>query len=189
MTELFVRIPDDRMGVLIGPEGITKKAIEKRSGAVLEVDTDDSSVTITSPETADPWMAMKARDVVLAIGRGFSPQRAFRLFTGETYLTILDMKETTGKRNKNAMHRIRSRLIGTAGRARERLEELSGCLVSVYGSTVALIGTTEQLERGTRAMVMLLRGSEHSTVFGFLEGARRREGAEEGTGEKTEEVL
>jgi ribosomal RNA assembly protein len=180
MTELFARIPEDRIGVVIGADGVTKKAIEERSGTSLKIDVDDYSVSITSPAKSDPWMAMKARDVVLAIGRGFSPERAFRLFKGETYLTILDMKDVTGKRNKAAMRRIRSRLIGTAGKARARIEQLSGCLVSVYGTHVALIGTAEQLERGTRAMTMLLRGSEHSTVFGFLEGARRRDIPDEG---------
>lgn len=173
MTRLFLRIPEERIAVLIGEKGITKKAIEQRSGARLDLDTDDASVAITAPETDDPWGALKAHDVVLAIGRGFSPQRAFRLFTGETYITVLDMKDVSGKRTKDAMHRIRARLIGSAGKARERLEELSGCSVSVYGKSVALIGNTEQLERGTRAMMMLLRGSEHSSVFGFLEGARR----------------
>jgi ribosomal RNA assembly protein len=175
MTELFARIPEDRIGVVIGENGGTKRAIEERSGTKLTVDVNDYSVSISSPQDADPWMAMKARDVVLAIGRGFSPERAFRLFKGENYLTILDMKNVTGKRNKAAMRRIRSRIIGTAGKARSRVEELSGCSVSVYGTHVALIGTAEQLEKGTRAMTMLLRGSEHSTVFGFLEGARRRE--------------
>ncbi len=173
MTRLFVRIPEERIAVVIGAEGGTRKAIEERSGAKLQVDPDDSSVEITSPETADPWGAMKAHDVVVAIGRGFSPQRAFRLFTGENYLTVLDMKEVSGKRTKEAMRRIRSRLIGTSGRARERLEELSGCFVSIAGYHVALIGSVDELERGTRAMTLLLRGSEHSTVFGFLESARR----------------
>jgi ribosomal RNA assembly protein len=175
MTRLFIRIPEERLAVLIGEKGSVKKSIEERANARLDIDVDDSSVTITAPETEDPWGAMKAFDVVLAIGRGFSPQRAFRLFTGESYITVLDLKGVSGKRTKDAMHRIRSRLIGTAGKARTRLEELSGCSVSVYGSHVALIGATDELERGTRAMMMLLRGSEHSTVFGFLEGARKSE--------------
>lgn len=174
MTEAFVRIPEERLAVLIGTKGEVKRAIEERSGARLDIDPEDNAVRVSSPPTADPWGALKARDVVLAIGRGFSPDRAFRLFRGEQYVTVLDMKEISGKRTKDAMRRIRARLIGERGRARERVEDLSGCSVSIYGSSVALIGTAEQLERGVRGIRLLLRGSEHSAVFSYLERARER---------------
>jgi len=91
-----------------------------------------------------------------------------RLLQDDTYLGIIDIKQVTGKQSKSSMWRIRSRLIGTAGRARSRLEELSGCSVSVYGSTVALIGKEPELDRATQAVELLLRGSEHSTVFHLL---------------------
>ena len=174
MTEVFVRIPEERIAVLIGTGGAVKKAIEEKSGAHLDIDRDDNSVLVTAPPDVDPWGALKARDVVLAVGRGFSPERAFRLFRGEMYLEILDMKEISGKRTKEAMRRLRARLIGERGRARERVEELSGCLVSVYGSAVALIGSAEQLDRGVRGVKLLIRGSEHGTVFSYLERARQR---------------
>lgn len=174
MTEIFVRIPEERIAVLIGTAGAVKKAVELKSGSHLVVDRDDNSVLVTSPPESDPWGAMKARDVVLAIGRGFSPERAFRLFGGEHYLSILDMKEISGKRTKDALRRLRARLIGEHGRARERLEELSGCSVSIYGSSVALIGTAEQLDRGVRGIKLLLRGSEHGAVYSYLERARQR---------------
>ena len=44
--------------------------------------------------------------------------------------------------------------------------------MSVYGSTVALIGSERQLDRATHAVELLLRGSEHSTIFHML--ARQR---------------
>lgn len=174
MAEMFVRIPEERVAVLIGIGGATKKTIEEKSGAKLEIEAESGAVTVSAPDEKDPWGVMKARDVVVAVGRGFSPERAFRLFRGETYFAVLNVREVSGKRDKNAVRRIRSRLIGEHGKARERLEELSGCSISVYGYHVALIGSAEELERGTRALTMLLRGSEHSTVFGFLSGERER---------------
>jgi len=175
---LYARIPEDRIGVLIGPGGRTKREIASRVRAEIDVDAEDGEVRISSPDT-DPDGAMRARDIVLAIGRGFSPERAFRLLKENTFLGILDIKFTTGKREKAALRRIRARVIGTHGRARTRIEELSGCSVSVYGSTVALIGEEEQLERGTRAIEMLLRGSEHSTVFHLLARLRKEAAAAE----------
>ncbi len=121
---------------------------------------------------------MKARDIVLAIGRGFSPARAARLLRDDTYLGVIDIKQITGKRGKASLWRIRSRLIGERGHARTRIEDLSGASVSVFGSTVAVIGQEKQLENATRAVEMLLRGSEHSVVFHLLARMRRNQAAE-----------
>jgi ribosomal RNA assembly protein len=178
MPVLYARIPEDRVGALIGPGGRTKKEIAARTHTEVEVDAAEGEVRVSAPDT-DPMGALRARDIVLAIGRGFSPERAMRLLKENTFLGILDIKFTTGKREKAVLRRIRSRVIGTHGRARTRIEELSGCSISVYGSTVALIGEEEQLERGTRAVELLLRGSEHSTVFHLLARLRKEAAAAE----------
>jgi ribosomal RNA assembly protein len=175
---LTTRIPDDRIGVVIGPGGSIRREIARRTQAEVEVDADDGEIRVASPDT-DPGAALRARDIVLAIGRGFSPERAWRLLKDGTGLLVLDIKVATGHREKAALRRIRARVIGTRGRARARLEELSGCSVSVYGSTVALIGDDDQLERGERAIRLLLRGSEHSTVFHLLARLRRDAAAAE----------
>jgi ribosomal RNA assembly protein len=178
MPVLFARIPDDRIGVLIGPGGRTKRQIAAETEAAIDIDTEEGEVEISSSD-AEPMRAMKARDIVVAIGRGFSPERAMRLLKDNAYLVVLDIKFTTGKREKAALRRIRARAIGAHGRARSRIEELSGCSMSVYGSTIALIGDEEQLDRATHAVELLLKGSEHSTVFHYLVHARREAAVEE----------
>ena len=174
MAVLFLRIPEDRIGVLIGPGGHTKLDLERATHATIEVDNESGEIRVSSPDADDPLGVLKARDMVLAIGRGFSPERARRLLREDTYLGIVDIKRITGRR-KTALWRVRSRLIGEGGKARSRIEELSGCSMSVYGSTVALIGQEGQLEHATRAVEMLLRGSEHAVVFHLL--ARLRDDA------------
>jgi ribosomal RNA assembly protein len=180
MPTLYARIPEDRVGVVIGPGGRTKRSIANSTATEVDVDADEGEVRLVSPDT-DPMGAIKARDIVLAIGRGFSPERAMRLLKENTFLGVLDIKLTTGHREKAALRRIRSRLIGTHGRARSRIEELSGCSVSVYGSTVAMIGEEEQLERATRAVELLMKGSEHSTVFHLLARLKQDDALREAT--------
>ncbi len=172
MPVLYARIPEDRVAVVIGTGGATRRGIARATGADVQVDAEEGEVRVSAPDD-QPEAAMRARDIVLAIGRGFSPERAQRLLKDDTYLQVLDIKFTTGHRDKAGLRRIRSRVIGRAGRARARIEELSGCSVSVYGSTVALIGKDDQLDRGVRAVEMLLKGSEHSTVFHLLASLRR----------------
>lgn len=181
MPTLYVRVPEDRVGVLIGAGGRTRREIAERTSTVVHVDAVDGEVRITGPDS-EPMRTLQARDIVVAIGRGFSPERAKRLLKDDTYLGILDIKVTTGKKEKAALRRIRSRVIGSRGEARARIEQLSGCSVSVYGATVALIGQEDQLERATRAVELLLRGSEHSTVFHMLARLRRNAAVEEAMG-------
>jgi ribosomal RNA assembly protein len=180
MPVVFARIPEDRVGALIGPGGRTKRTIAEATKTDVVVDAGEGEVTVSGSET-DPVAVLKARDIVLAIGRGFSPERAMRLLQEDTFLGVIDIKLTTGHREKAALRRIRARVIGSAGRARSRIEELSGCSMSVYGSTVALIGKEDQLDRASRAVELLLRGSEHSTVFHLLARLRRDAAVEEAT--------
>ncbi len=172
MAVLFVRVPEDRIGALIGPGGVTRRTIEEQTGTTLTIEGEEG-VRIACPDDGDPIGLLKGREIVTAIGRGFAPARALRLLKDDTYLEVINIKQSTGKRTKSALWRIRSRVIGIHGRARQRIEELSGCAMSVQGSTVALIGDAKQLERGGRAVKLLLRGSEHSTIFRLLAHERR----------------
>src|SRR5437870_929578 len=71
-----------------------------------------------------------------------------------------------------SLEQIRARRIGTRGKTRRLIEELSGVEVSVWGHTVALIGGTFEMAIAREAVLMLLRGSEHKTVYRFLERKR-----------------
>lgn len=167
---LYARLPQDRLGVLIGPEGATKKRLEDRTGTRIEVESSTGEVTIDEADAKDPVLALKARDVVQAIGRGFSEDRAFRLLDDDTYLEILDIKDFA--RSQARVEQIRARVIGTRGKTRRIIEELTSVDVSVLGHTVALLGPTFEMAIAREAVIMLLRGSEHATVYRFLERKR-----------------
>jgi ribosomal RNA assembly protein len=104
--------------------------------------------------------------------------RAARLLKADTYLGIIEIKRVARRHDKESLWRIRSRLIGVQGRARHRLEVLSGASVSILGATVAVIGLEKELESATKAVELLLRGSEHSTVFHLLVRRRRDQAVE-----------
>lgn len=167
---LYARIPGERLGVLIGPAGSTKKRLQESTGTRIEIDSVTGEVTIDESGATDPVLALKARDIVQAMARGFSEERAFRLLDEDSYIEILDIKDFAQSRNRVAQ--IRARLIGTRGKTRRIIEELTGVDVSVLGHTVSLIGGTFEMAIARDAVIMLLRGSEHKTVYRFLERKR-----------------
>ena len=67
---------------------------------------------------------------------------------------------------------MRGRLIGKNGKTRRIIEELTGCDMVVYGNTVALIGNSVSLPVAKHAVELLLGGSEHATVYHYLESQR-----------------
>jgi ribosomal RNA assembly protein len=170
----FIKIPKERVGVLIGPEGRTKKNIEEKLSVELQIDSEAGDVTITMPEKAtDPSMLFKAKDVVTALGRGFSPEHAFRLIRDEeAILDIIDLRTVFGKSEAD-IKRVKGRIIGMNGKTRRIIEELTDTNVAIFGHTVAIIGTVEQVQAAREAIEMLVKGSMHSTVYRFLHRKRR----------------
>ena len=78
--ELLARIPKDRIAVLIGKAGRTRKMLEKASGAILEIDSATGDVSaIWEEEEIDPILKMKMPHVIRAIWRVLAPNRAVRL--------------------------------------------------------------------------------------------------------------
>jgi ribosomal RNA assembly protein len=59
------------------------------------------------------------------------------------------------------------------GKTRRIIEELTDANVAVYGHTVGVIGTLEQVQVAREAIEMLVKGSMHSTVYRFLHRKRR----------------
>jgi len=176
----FIRIPGDRIGVLIGADGKTRRRIESTFGVKITVESESGGVEIkVNEDQPDVSVMFTVKNVVKAIGRGFSPKKAMTLQDEDNDIIVVDLEEFVGT-SKNAQNRVRGRIIGKEGKSRELLEELTNCLVSVYGGTVALIGPYEMLQVAKEAVEMLLNGSYHKTVWNHLYAYRRKMRKEKG---------
>ena len=172
-VELLARVPKNRIAVLIGKGGQTRKMLEEASGAKLDIDSKTGEVMAEWEEEPDPVLRMKMPDVVLAIGRGLAPSRAVQLIQDDIFLRMYDIREWVG-RQPNQTRRMRSRLIGRNGRIRSLIEEISNCEMAIHGSTVLVIGDQDGVALAAPAIEGILRGSEHSTVLHGLEQDRKR---------------
>ena len=175
LMEHLTRIPKDRIAVLIGKRGATRKMIEEACGADLEIDSKTGDVSaIWKVTEVDLIKRMKIPDVINAIGRGLAPKRAIQLIKDEMFLQMYDIRKWVG-RQPNQTRRMRSRLIGTNGRIRTLIEELTGTEMAIYGSTIIVIGDQEGLDLAKPAIEGILKGSEHGTVLYGLEQDRKRQ--------------
>jgi ribosomal RNA assembly protein len=85
----------------------------------------------------------------------------------------VDIRSFVGKRS-NQQRRIRGRIIGSQGKIRKLIESLSDTQITIYNSTVVLVGEEDGLSAARQAIEMLAGGAEHGTVLNFLERDRRR---------------
>lgn len=172
MVTQYVRIPQDRIGVLIGHNGIVKENIEKKSDSRIEVDSTEGEVYIEGIEGGDPMKVLRVADVINAIGRGFSPENAFLLLDDESLLfDVISIAHLTPK----TLKRIKGRVIGRNGRTRRVIEDITGVKISVYGKSIGIIGYPHQTIAAHDAIEMLINGSPHSAVYSFLEKKQRAE--------------
>jgi ribosomal RNA assembly protein len=171
--EQIVKVPTERVGVIIGKEGATRKSLEEDLGVELKVDSQEGNVTVKAESVgdADPLTAVR---VIEAIGRGFSPQRAKRLLEEGMVFEVIDLRDYAGK-STNSLERIRGRVIGLKGKSRRVIEELTRCYVSVYGRTVSIIGDATEVQLAADAVKTLARGSQHRTVYNTLQKARTKQ--------------
>ena len=175
--EKLIRIPNDRIGVVIGKSGKTKKIIEDKCSVQLDIDSNGGEILVKSEAITERFQPFKAVEIVTAIGRGFSPENSLRLLKGENSLHVIDLREFVGK-STDQIERIKGRIIGEGGKARLNIENLTNASVTVYGRTVAIIGEPNQLRLAVDAISSLSNGSMHGPVYTKLESARRREKAD-----------
>jgi len=172
--EKNILIPLDRVGALIGKSGSVKSKIEKICSVSLLIDGQSGEVIIRGNDDVKKMMPFKAEEIVMAVGRGFSPDKAMRLLEGENSLHVIDLREFVG-RSSSQIERVRGRIIGEGGRVRKNVEELSGASICVYGRTVAIIGEGKQLRSAVDAITSLSNGSTHGKVYNDLQESRRRQ--------------
>jgi|TARA_Y100000294_G_scaffold118251_1_gene109783 ribosomal RNA assembly protein len=164
-----LKIPQERVAVLIGKNGEVKKNIEADTKTQIKVDSLEGDIFVYGKDALGLYTA---REITRAIGRGFNPEIAKLLLKQDYVFEYVGLNEFAGK-SKNTLLRLKGRVIGKEGRSRKLIEELSESFISVYGKSISIIGTAESAAMAKRAVEALLRGSTHANVYNWLEKKRR----------------
>ncbi len=163
MYQYEIKIPKERIAVLIGEKGRMKRQIEESTKCKLDIDSKEGDVFILGEDSVG---LMNVKDIVKAVGRGFNPEIALRLTKQDYAFEIIDMNDFA--KNTKDLVRVRGRMIGSEGKARKKLESLTDTNISVYGKTVSIIGPIEKVSDAKQAIESLLKGSPHNKVYGKI---------------------
>ena len=157
----ILRIPKERLGALRA----AKAAIEKHFSVQLGI-SEDGEVELGGESV---WTYL-ARDVVHAIGRGFAPAQAMKLFKEDYSFYLIDLREHFS--TENAMRRVKGRIIGEKGKVKEEMEQATGSEICIYGHTVGIIAPSDALEYVKDAIGMIMDGAPLNIITGVLARAR-----------------
>lgn len=175
MEQNLPRVPKDRIAPLIGAKGATRRKLQEAAGCKhIDIDSETGDVTAIWPDpgTYDPIKALKLPNVIKAIGRGMAPNKAISLLDDRQYFELVDLRDYVGKRGKQ-LSRVRARIIGTKGKIREKIESLTDCELTIYKSTVVIIGEEDGISLAAYAVQRLAGGAEHGSVLHQLEKNRK----------------
>jgi len=167
---LPVPVDPERLGIVVGRDGLNKRKVEETFNVKLHVDSEKGLVFVEPGEGASMYNVFRARKAVEALALGF-PLEDVLLLADDLYdFEVIDLSEAA--RNQSDLSRIKSRIIGAEGKFKKTLEEVVGVKVVVGDKVVGLIGDFEQLRLAKEAISRLVRGQSHQTVVKFLERER-----------------
>ncbi|GFR27215.1 KRR1 small subunit processome component homolog [Trichonephila clavata] len=121
-----------------------QKSLEEY-GIVAKLDVIEGSMTVmTTRKTWDPYIILKARDIIKLIARGLPYEQAIRVLQDDVGCDIIKIGSMVRKKDK--FLKRRQRIVGPKGATLKAIELLSSCFVLVQGNTVAALGPYKGLQ-------------------------------------------
>lgn len=113
----------------------------------------------------------EAEFVLEAIDFGFPASAALLLKEEDILFRTIHIKHFTSRKN---MEIVRARLIGTRGKTKQTIENISDCRIIIKGNTVGIIGPAEEIDEITTAFTNLIRGAKQANIYKYLENVKSK---------------
>jgi ribosomal RNA assembly protein len=105
-------------------------------------------------------------EIVRAIDFGFHIDDTLLLKKENFVLEFVDIKSHTRRKNLND---VRARVIGTDGKAKKNIEQLTGAVIVIKENRIGVIVDDIHLDATIQALESLIQGSKHGNIFAYLE--------------------
>jgi ribosomal RNA assembly protein len=107
--------------------------------------------------------------IIEAIDMGFSTDKALLLKDENFNFKKINLKDIVKSKD---LRRVKGRLIGTHGKTKKLIQELSDCFICVHDHEVGIIGRIEDIEAAIQSIEKLIYGAKQSKVYSYLEQKR-----------------
>jgi ribosomal RNA assembly protein len=155
----FIRIPQKRINILKKYHKLKDK-IEELTNTKIELN-DEVSIE------GDSMDVFQAKNVIKAFGRGFDLDDSLYLLEDEYGLEIINLSEFT--KSKERLKTLKGRIIGTGGKTKKYIEKYADVKTSIFGKTVGIIGKWDKINIAREAIMKLIQGCTHQTLYRWLE--------------------
>lgn len=138
---------------------IVKRAL-KEFGINCELNLVEGSMTVsTTRKTRDPYIVVKARDLIKLLSRSVPAPQAIKILNDEMQCDIIKIGSLI--RNKERFVKRRQHLLGPNLSTLRAIEILTGCYVLVQGNTVAAMGSFKGLKQVRRIVEDCIQNVQH----------------------------
>ena len=114
----------------------------------------------------DPFNEYEAQRVFDALNLGFSVEKSLKVLEEEIGFIKINIKDYANTKNLEV---VRSRLIGTHGKTKKTIEEITKCDVSIHDNIVGIIGPAEVTESALTAITNIIKGTKQANAYKYLE--------------------